>query len=237
MIGMPSYQVVSRILAQLESEESQEYLAIVDLFKHTKRLYSPLAPFLSARALAVEEPQQINVLRKANIATFTYILFGDSEGSLVDLCKCFLDCFAPDGGRLLKVHGALFLDLMTQAVIQPTDAQKDDSVRLLTDIFPDDLEARILCRRSGAKTLAPTEQDFVNRARSRREILMREIKTSTGLKALQTRYSWDRFLRESHQYFTKNLHTILDPNVSQSLYPTSQPRPRVDSLHLLLIHA
>lgn len=168
---------------------------------------------MSPTDLELYEPHQVEILRKANLATFVSSLFGSQEIGFSELNVRFLDIFVPDNGRLLKAQGSIFLELKTQAFIASIKSQERGKEDVLYNLFPDDLESRILARRPGARGLAPSEQDFVKRALSRRDILLTEIKNDT-LGALSDRYRWEDFLREVSSYISKNFEAISTVSVS-----------------------
>jgi hypothetical protein len=84
---------------------------------------------------------------------------------------------------------------------------------LLYDLFPDDLEQRLLDRRPGTRQLAPSEADFVKRAGSRRDILLNDINNEEAMKALPDKYHWEDFLRDLSSYITKNFDAICHQQV------------------------
>ena len=192
------------MIREPDSEPGQEFAAVRSLFDHTKRIYTSTSPFLSPLQLDLTEVTQVEILRKANLATFVSSLFGSQEIGFAELNEHFLEIFVPENGRLLKAQGSLFLDLKTQAFISSMNAPGRPRIDLLHTLFPDDLEVRILARRPGARNLAPSEQDFVKRASSRRDILQADISKPEALDSLPAKYHWDDFLRDVSSYVSKN---------------------------------
>jgi protein TBF1 len=201
-----------------ESEAGQEYSTVRSLFDHTKRVYSSKSPFLSPSELDLLGTPQVEILRKANLATFVSSIFGSQEIGFAELNDHFLETFVPENGRLLKAQGSLFLDLKTQAFISSMHTPDRSKTELLYTLFPDDIESRILVRRPGARGLAPSEQDFVKRALSRRDILLAEVNNRDALDALPGKYQWDDFLRDISSYISKNFES-LNPQPVSSNYP------------------
>ena len=80
---------------------------------------------------------------------------------------------------------------------------------LLYDHFPDDLADRLLARRPGARQLTPSEQDFVKRAHSRRDYLLRAVNNEEVLSVLPEKYRWEDFLRDVSSYVSKHLNNEL----------------------------
>lgn len=199
---------------------------------------------MSATELELTEPSQVDIIRKANLASFVSSIFGTQEIGFSELNDNFLDVFVPEGGRLLKVQGALFLELKTQAFIASMNNEERSRTEILFELFPDDLEQRLLDRRPGTRQPAPSETDFVKRAGSRRDILLNDINNEEAMRALPDKYHWEDFLRDLSSYITKNFDAIsnqqvrLPPNLPGMLetYTKSSYRrlPRADN-HLLQV--
>lgn len=212
-----TYQETVALINEPGSEAGQEYSAIRNLFEVTKRVYTSKTSFLSPADLDLSEASQVDILRKANLATFISTVFGPQQIGFSDLNAQFLEIFVPDGGRLLKAQGSIFLELKTQAFIAAVRTQDLSKEDVLYDLFPDNLESRILSRRPVARGLAPSEQDFVKRALSRRDILLSQIKQGS-LDALPDRYRWEDFLREVSSYISKNFDAINASTVSTKIH-------------------
>jgi hypothetical protein len=179
--------------------------------------------FLQTSDLEITESSQVDIIRKANLASFVSSIFGSQEIGFSELNEHFLDVFVPEGGRLLKVQGALYLELKTQAFIAAMNSKTRTRTQLLCELFPDDMEQRLLGRRPGTKQLAPSETDFVNRLSSRRDILLNDINNEDALKALPDKYHWEHFLRDLSSYIAKNFDQI---NSQQVCYRFSWPLHR-----------
>ena len=188
------------------------------LFDHTKKVYSTKKSFLSPSELELTEPSQIDIIRKANLASFVSSIFGTQEIGFSELNDNFIDVFVPEAGRLLKVQGALFLELKTQAFIASMNNAERSRTELLYELFPDDLEQRPIDRHTGSRQLAPSEADFAKRAASRRDILLADINNEEALKSLPDKYHWEDFLRDLSSYITKNFDSISSQQVRTSLY-------------------
>ncbi|KAA8652495.1 hypothetical protein EYZ11_005219 [Aspergillus tanneri] len=208
LLAKSTYQDITSFVSEPESENGQAYATMRSLFDHTKKVYSTKKSFLSAIELDLTESSQVDIIRKANLASFVSSIFGTQEIGFSELNDNFLDVFVPEGGRLLKVQGALFLELKTQAFIASMNTTERSRTEMLYDLFPDDLEQRLLDRRSGTRQLAPSETDFVKRAGSRRDILLNDINNEEAMKALPDKYHWEDFLRDLSSYITKNFDAI-----------------------------
>lgn len=213
LLAKSTYQDITSFVAEPESENGQAYATMRSLFDHTKKVYSSKESFLSPTELGLTEPSQVDIIRKANLASFVSSIFGTQEIGFAELNEHFLDVFVPEGGRLLKVQGALFLELKTQAFIASMNNTERTRTELLYDLFPDDLEQRLLDRRPGTRQLAPSEADFVKRAGSRRDILLNDINNEEAMKALPDKYHWEDFLRDLSSYITKNFDAICHQQV------------------------
>ncbi|KAJ5782925.1 hypothetical protein N7457_004699 [Penicillium paradoxum] len=203
-----TYQDLTAMVSEPDSENGQAYATMRSLFDHTKRVYTVKHSFLQPTDLEITDPSQIDVIRKANLASFVSSIFGSQEIGFSDLNEHFLDVFVPEGGRLLKVQGALYLELKTQAFIAAMHNKSLTRTQLLYSLFPDDMEQRLLARRPGTRQLAPSETDFVNRLTSRRDILLNDINNEEALNALPDKYHWEDFLRDLSAYICKNFDAI-----------------------------
>jgi len=141
------------------------------------------------------------------LATFVSTVFEPREIGFSDLDVYFLEIFVPKNGRLLKAQAQILLELKTQAFIVASKSIESAKEDILYTLFPDNLESRILGRRPGARGLAPSEQDFVKRALSRRDFLLAEI-NNNNLDELPQRYRWEDFLRQMSSYISKNFDVI-----------------------------
>lgn len=142
------------------------------------------------------------------MATFVSSVFGSQDVGFYHLNEFFLDTFVADGNRILKTQAQLYLDLKTQAYISAASNGERSREETLEDLFPSDLEQRLLSRRPGAKQLAPSELDFVQRAQNRRKALIEEPNTDESRVALPEKYIWEDFLRDIATYVTKNFDAI-----------------------------
>ncbi|KAI5842902.1 telomere repeat binding factor-domain-containing protein [Morchella snyderi] len=203
-LGKGPYQETLSIVTQPESDQGQAYFTMKSLFDQTKKLYTPEA-FLSADDLKLDLPEQRTTVRKVNLATFVSSVFGSQEVGFFHLNEHFLDTFVPDGGRLLKSQGALYLDLKTQAYISAMSTNERAKDEILTDLFPDDMKEILLHRRPGAKALTPSEADFVARLIQRKGHLM-HISDDVNL---SEKYVWQDFLKEVSWYVSKNYEVIV----------------------------
>ncbi len=196
-------------MTEPESGPGRAYATLRCLFDQTKKLYSAEEPFLTASTLGLFAPEHVAIIRKANLATFVSSVFGSQDVGFYHLNEYFLETFVPDGGRLLKSQGALLLELKTQAYISAMSNGERSRSEIVKDLFPDDLEQRILSRRVVAKGLNPSEVDFVKRARSRRDHLLSEPDTEEAIAALPDKYVWEDFLRDVGAYLRKHADDLV----------------------------
>lgn len=197
------------VVTQPDTAPGQAYATLKALFDQTKRLYSPHEAFLSAHDLHLRDSEHRNIIRKANLATFVSSVFGSQDVGFYYLNEYFLETFVPDGGRLLKLQGGLFLDLKTQAFLSAMATGERAKEAVLDDLFPDDLGDRLLSRRPLAKQLTPSELEFVKRARSRCDHLMREPNDEESVAALPDKYVWEDFLQDLSGYISRNFDDLV----------------------------
>lgn len=213
-LAKSSYQEILTIATKPTSDPGQAYATLKSLFDHTKKVYSITEPFLNPYELGLVENAHLDTIRKANMATFVSSVFGSQDVGFYHLNENFLDTFVVDGGRLLKNQAQLLLDLKTQAYISAATTGERSREAILDDLFPHDLGDRLLRRRPGAKQLAPSEGDFVQRAQNRRKALLEEPDTEEAVAALPAKYIWEDFLRDISTYVSKNFEAIAGIAVS-----------------------
>lgn len=220
VLAKSTYREIVSIIEDPESEAGQAYTTLKSLFDHTKKVYSIREPFLSAQELGLSDPVHLETIRRANLATFVSSVFGGQDVGFYHLNEHFLDTFVGTGGRLLKSQAQLFLDLKTQAFISARSYGQRPKEELLDDIFPADMEERLLARKGspnfGSRLLAPSETDFLQRARNRSQALLRDP-TFQDVDALSRRYAWEDFLRDISHYVSKNFEALLGQSVSRAM--------------------
>lgn len=192
-----------------EDEDSQAYNTLKNLFDQTRKVYSRDTAFIDAISVQMFQPTQQEIIRKANIATFISSILGAHDVSFFHLNEYFLETFVPLGHRLLKWQGAVFLELKTQAYISALMNSDTAPDRMLDDLFPHDLDAQILTRHPDAPSLSPSEQDFIDRCRSRRSYLLVDPSSHTAYGDLPKRYQWADFVREFASSVNKNVDSII----------------------------
>ncbi|KAK6204857.1 telomere repeat binding factor-domain-containing protein [Scheffersomyces amazonensis] len=175
-----------------------------------------------------------STLRKVNLATFLAATLGTIEVGFFYLNESFLDVFCPNNnlepsnalsnmgannmslqsgintaigekvGKLLKPQAELYLDLKTQAYISAIEAGERSREEILEDILPHNFDEILLTRR-GTKVLSPIELDFIERCRSRKDILL----SYNGERSLSEEYDWFSFLKVLFDYVAKNMGFLI----------------------------
>ena len=121
-----------------------------------------------------------------------------------------METFVPLGHRLLKWQGAIYLELKTQTYISALINSDGSPEAMLDELFPSDLDAQILTRHPDAPSLSPSEQDFIDRSRQRRNYLLAEESTEEALQELPKKYQWQDFVREFATCISKNVDGIMN---------------------------
>ncbi|KIW99982.1 uncharacterized protein Z518_10910 [Rhinocladiella mackenziei CBS 650.93] len=183
------------------SPSTREYVGLRSMFDPKRRPFSTGSPFLSWTDLGLHENSHIDIIRRANQAIFMSSVFTGEIG-LRDMDRSFLSVFVPENGKLLKAQASIYLELKTQGFITAWRTGAAQPAVVMADLFGPDLSKHILARRPGTTSLAPSEQDFLNRLSSRREILQAHVKDNT-LDQLPLRYRWEDFSREVSSYLSK----------------------------------
>ena len=213
-LAKSTYNEILTIATDPDSESGSAFATLKSLFEHTKKVYSVNDPFLSSYTLGFTDPAHIETVRKANLATFVSSVFGSRDVGFFHLNEYFMDTFVADGSRLLKPQAQLFLDLKTQAYISAmTNGNRPRNV-VIADLFPPDLEERLLSRRPGAKQVTPSEGEFLQRARNRSKAMLDEPDTREAIAALPKKYIWEDFLKDVSTYVSKNFEALVGLPVS-----------------------
>ncbi|RMX77188.1 hypothetical protein D0869_10065 [Hortaea werneckii] len=232
-IAKSSFSEIQDMVRGTDAEVSQAYGTLKSLFDQTRKVYSRETAFIDAVGIQMFQPSQQEVIRKANIATFVSSLLGAHDVSLFHLNEYFLDTFVPLGHRLLKWQGAIYLDLKTQTYISALMNSDTRAEVLLDELFPNDLDAQILTRHPDAPSLSPSEQDFVDRSRSRKSYLLAEPVTEDSLADLPKKYQWHDFVREFAACISKNVDGLLNiPLRTHNIFGAGHhSRRRADATH------
>ncbi|KAK0364232.1 TTAGGG repeat binding factor [Friedmanniomyces endolithicus] len=209
-IAKASYHQIQDLMRGNETEESQAYITLKNLFDQTRKVYSRETPLIDAIAIQMFQPSQQELIRKANIATFVSSILGAHDVSFFHLNEYFMETFVPSGHRLLKWQGAIFLELKTQTYISAIMNSDGSPEAMLDELFPPDLDALILTRHPDAPSLSPSEQDFIDRCRARRKYLLPEPTTEDALQELPKKYQWNDFVREFASCISKNVDGIMN---------------------------
>lgn len=189
-----------------------------------------------------------STLRKVNLATFLAATLGTMEVGFFHLNESFLDVFCPSNsldpansmsnmsssnmnlqsgvntvigdkiGKILKPLATLYLDLKTQAYISAVEAGERSNEEILEDILPSNIE-QILLERRGIQILSPTETDFVNRCKSRKERLLNYPPENN----LSEEFEWFAFLKDVFDFVSKNMSFLIWGKKSKP--PARRERP------------
>ncbi|KAK4494187.1 hypothetical protein PRZ48_014485 [Zasmidium cellare] len=209
-ISKANYAQIQDLMRGGETEDGQAYKTLKNLFDQTRKVYSRETPFIDAIAIQMFQPNQQEIIRKANIATFISSILGAHDVSFFHLNEFFMETFVPLGHRLLKWQGAIYLELKTQIYISALMNSEGSPEAMLDELFPPDLDAQILTRHPDAPSLSPSEQDFIDRSRARKSYLLAEPSSDEALKELPKKYQWNDFVREFASCITKNVDGIMN---------------------------
>lgn len=174
-----------------------------------------------------------STLRKVNLATFLSATLGLLEAGFFHLNEAFLSVFCPHHnldpansmsnmspsnmnlqsyvgsiigekvGKIFKPQASLYLDLKTQAFISGLLAGERSREAILEDVFPNNME-EILLKKRGVKTLSPTELDFVNRCKSRKDMLLKSATDN-----FSEQYEWYAFLKDLFGLVSKDMSVLI----------------------------
>ncbi|KAA8917470.1 hypothetical protein TRICI_000380 [Trichomonascus ciferrii] len=210
--GSSSQDTLLKAVVEPESSEGVAFRRMLDVFEQVKRIYTT-EPFLvppEVDETIAKTGKQRAILQRANLTTFVCAIFGSTQVGFFHLNKYFIDAFVGENGRLLKSQGALYLELKTQAYISAMkqDQQEEPLEETLNELFPDDIDKMLLERKTRSRALVPSEIDFANRCRKRRENLQAE----SSADELSEKYDWLNFVRDLHDYVAKNIAQLVNEN-------------------------
>ncbi|KAK5115648.1 hypothetical protein LTR85_009819 [Meristemomyces frigidus] len=224
-IAKASFSQIQELMRSSEAEESQAYSTLKSLFDQTRKVYSRETAFIDAMAIQMFQPNQQEIIRKANIATFISSILGAHDVSFFHLNEFFVETFVPLGHRLLKWQGAVYLELKTQTYISALMNSDGSPEAMLDELFPSDLDAQILTRHPDAPSMSPSEQDFIDRSRARKSYLLAEPSTDEAVRELPKKYQWNDFVREFASCINKNVDAILNvPVRAQPAFASGEKR-------------
>lgn len=192
-------EFVNTVSSPNDHDKGQAYSTVVSLFEQQKRIFTRDGKLMiDPLELPMNSVYFNRVVRKANLATFVICVFRGQNIPFVELDESFLDIFMPTGSRLLKSESLLWLELKTQAFIAIMLAGGVKKEDILDKLFPRErgLESSILRRRSEPTHLAPSENDFISRAHTRRAYLSQDAHSVESLARLPQKYNWKDFLEE-----------------------------------------
>ena len=150
----------------------------------------------------MSDAMHVQAIAKANQALWMSSVFTGERG-LRDMDLNFIDIFVPMQGQLLGAHGSIYLALKTQAFITAWRSGLPQLIPIVEELFPLNLQQKILDRRGGSESPTTTEQDFLKSLSVRRESLLADIKNGT-LNGLPDRHSYFDFGREVNTYLSQN---------------------------------
>ncbi|KAI5951918.1 TBF1 [Candida jiufengensis] len=110
-------------------------------------------------------------------------------------------------GKLLKPQALLYLDLKTQAYISAIEAGERSREEILEDILPDDMDQLLMIKRQ-VNLLLPTENDFIERCKIRKNLLLNYNEENTNL-PLNENFKWFNFLKDLFDYVSKNMGYLI----------------------------
>lgn len=213
-----------------------------------------------------------STLRKVNLSTFLLATLGIIEVGFYYLNESFLNIFCPldsidpetticqmntkiiQGnatietdkiGKIFKHQAILYLELKTQAYISAIEAGDKSREEILDDILPSNLK-EILVEKRGTKILNQSEQEFIDRCKARRTLLLNHQDDST----LSQEFEWFQFLKNLFEFISKNmafliwgnkkvsniqdLKSLQDVTLSSTNHPTTTLPPPQSYSHPIL---
>jgi hypothetical protein len=200
---------VGDLMRNADAERFKQFRTTKTLLDQYRATYIQDSVFIGPASIGAFEPVQLELVRKANLATFISSILDAHGVPFSRLNQYFLEVFVPLGRRLLKWQGILLLELKTQAYISALIKCVFPPDSLLDDLFPYDLDVQILKRHPDASGLSLSEQDFVARCKARRSYLDDESTPPDAFDQLSRRYQWAGFVHELISSVRKNLYGMI----------------------------
>ncbi|ETN41821.1 uncharacterized protein HMPREF1541_03758 [Cyphellophora europaea CBS 101466] len=201
-----------RLLAsgqQPSSPAPAEYQRLRTLFDPVRNIYVSGFPFLIADHLMLKDASQVAVIRKANQAMFCSAVFAGGIGQLA-LDQAFLDVFVPMNDQLQQTQSCIWLELKTQGFMTAMRLKAAPPNQVMSDLFPQGTEHRLLARHPANKSLTMSEQDFMSRFEARRKTLYDHVARNT-LPDLDQKFRYEELAREVTNFLIKTYGTARSP--------------------------
>lgn len=129
------------LLSEADAEFRKHYDLLTESFKLARRAFSD-SPVLLPDELEINDSEDRETIRVANLATTAISVFGAHDVACKDMDDSFFSIFVPEDGEFKDTLTDLFLSLKTRAFLDSLDEQATHQqiTEQLGKFFPDNFE-------------------------------------------------------------------------------------------------
>lgn len=159
------------LLSETDAEFRKHYDLLTESFKLARKGFSD-SPVLLPDELEINDSEDRETVRVANLATTAISVFGANDVACKDLDDSFFSIFVPEDGEFKDTLADLLLSLKTQAFLDSLDEQATPQqvTEQLDKFFPDNFEDWLKQRNLDVVTDTDADQLAV-KIKDRRELL------------------------------------------------------------------
>ncbi|KAK3344785.1 telomere repeat binding factor-domain-containing protein [Neurospora tetraspora] len=181
------------LLSETDAEFRKHYDLLTESFKLARRGFSD-SPVLLPDELEINDSEDRETIRVANLATTAISVFGANDVACKDLDDSFFSIFVPEDGEFKDTLTDLLLSLKTQALLDSLDehATPQQVTEQLEKFFPDNFEDWLKQRNLEVVTDTDADQLAV-KVKERRELLSTVANNEQPKKSLESKYPSDTF--------------------------------------------
>ncbi|KAK3489662.1 telomere repeat binding factor-domain-containing protein [Neurospora crassa] len=181
------------LLSETDAEFRKHYDLLTESFKLARKGFSD-SPVLLPDELEINDSEDRETVRVANLATTAISVFGANDVACKDLDDSFFSIFVPEDGEFKDTLADLLLSLKTQALLDSLDEQATPQqvTEQLDKFFPDNFEDWLKQRNLDVVTDTDADQLAV-KIKDRRELLSTLANSEQPKKSLESKYPPDTF--------------------------------------------
>ncbi|KAK3392433.1 telomere repeat binding factor-domain-containing protein [Sordaria brevicollis] len=198
------------LLAETDGEFRKHYDLLTESFKLARRAFSD-SPVLLPDELEINDSEDRETIRVANLATTAISVFGANDVSCKDLDDSFFSIFVPEDGEFKDTLTDLLLSLKTQALLDSLNEQTtlQQLTGQLDKLFPDNFEEWLKQRNLDVVTETDADQLAV-KIKERKELLSTVAKTENFKASLESKYSSDIFPEALCAFLQSHIGVIVE---------------------------
>ncbi|KAK3955888.1 telomere repeat binding factor-domain-containing protein [Pseudoneurospora amorphoporcata] len=183
----------SSLLSETDAEFRKHYDLLTESFKLARRAFSD-NPVLLPDELEINDSEDRETIRVANLATTAISAFGANDVACKDLDDSFFSIFVPEDGEFKDTLTDLLLSLKTQTFLDSLDEQATHQqvTEQLGRFFPDNFEDWL--KQRNLDVVTDTDADrLAAKIKERRDLLSTVANNEQPKKSLESKYPSDTF--------------------------------------------